>query len=520
MSDPESRRAWEAVERRLRAVEEHLPDAPPARRTSVAVGRGTVRARPSSGAASAVPLVILAVLVVGVALIARGVDEPAGSPTLSPAATATVAPATPAATATPVAAATPAPAGPAVSPSVRLLEAKTWPARSARWHGYRVQMCVPRGRHSFTYVGADARLVLATGASITPKNGYGPAGVARGEEPPFWLTAQEQWVDKATLPPGKCVQGWLVFDTADRKPARLDWYGRQVPLAGTASAPGGATTRPRRTATVVRDGVRVTIRLDRERLRAGEPAWVTTEVRNVGDDDLVWSHDGCGTTVWVSGKVEGVRWRPGIEHQGKAGRFKKLALERLEVDDASFAVEFVPESFIAKVGQYGCADLRVDDRIKPGRAIRQRARWDGFAWLRLGPPPSGRVRLVGWSGYYWRAGAGEPERLTDQDIKVRLDVSLASSRDPNALDPPEVVDAALRSPAFRAWLESQDLGIGPPTVYTVLRFDPSLGLWKVGLFQHGLDQFHLALVSPVSGEVVAIVDEPWDRRDLDRDTYP
>ena len=643
MSDPESRRAWEAVERRLRAVEEHLPDAPPPGRMSPAVGPRTVRVRTGTGAASAVPLIILAAVIVGVALITRGTDERAGDISPSPSGT-TVVPATPsglpaglriipldepelapcgpisgrlvaarvaagsdlwsafpavpkpreapelegatmvpfviygegyvyrdgfpgvshgpAGTAPPAAAptgrspgprwpvcavvaarpivfpdvpldgspllsrvlaasGTPSTSSPGPKPSLRVLDTKSWPMASPRWHGYRVRLCVPRGRQSLTYVGADARLVLATGASIPAKNGHGAAGVAPGDDPPFWLSAQEQWIDKATLAPGRCVVGWLVFATADRTPARLSWYGTAVPLTASSAAsddPSSPDTG-RATVTAERDGVRVTMSLDRRRLRAGEPAWLTTEVRNVGAGDIVWAHDGCGLTASVRAALEGIRWRPGITHQGKAARFKRFALGRQEIEDGTIELSFVPEPFVG-IGRYGCADVRVEERIKPGRAIRQRAQWDGFAGLGLGPPPAGRVRLVGSFGSYWRARAGEPARITDQVIEVPLEVSLASARDPNALDPPEVVDAALTSAPFRAWVESQDLRPGTP-VDPVLVFDPAAGVWKVGLLQRGLDEYHLALVHPVSGRVIAIVDEPWDpARDSDRDGYP
>ena len=46
-----------------------------------------------------------------------------------------------------------------------------------------------------------------------------------------------------------------------------------------------------------REGVRVTIVLDANPLRAGQPTWVTTTVQNVGPDGLIWFHDGCGIVV-------------------------------------------------------------------------------------------------------------------------------------------------------------------------------------------------------------------------------
>lgn len=79
-------------------------------------------------------------------------------------------------------------------------------------------------------------------------------------------------------------------------------------------APGPSSTVPlrlRRSATVEQDGVRLRVELERNPMPAGEPTLIRTTVKNVGKDDLRWSHDGCAIAVGVWGEMVDVAWRPG-----------------------------------------------------------------------------------------------------------------------------------------------------------------------------------------------------------------
>jgi hypothetical protein len=103
---------------------------------------------------------------------------------------------------------------------------------STLWRGYRLRLC-QEGPGAFTYVGAEAQLWFRDGTMLGAQNGHGPARVSRASgELPHWLGSQREWVDKATLEPGECVTGWLVFKaTVDAEPAMLEWHGRSLELS-------------------------------------------------------------------------------------------------------------------------------------------------------------------------------------------------------------------------------------------------------------------------------------------------
>jgi hypothetical protein len=134
--------------------------------------------------------------------------------------------------------------------------------------------------------------------------------------------------------------------------------------------------------------------------------------------------------------------------------------------------------------------------------------------LQLGLPPSGPLTLRVSAGYYWRARDGEPANIRSALLEFDMQAWILTGRGDALLDPPEVVDAALASQEFVTWLKSRRLRYGHDPV---LRFDPSTGLWEVGLLDYETERLHVALVHPATGEVVSIVDRAWDS---DVDGFP
>ena len=246
---------------------------------------------------------------------------------------------------------------------------------------------------------------------------------------------------------------------------------------------------------------------------AGEPTWARVEVLNTGRDDLIWFHDGCAIAVGLRGEMTEARWRPGVPQSVPAAAFKTAALEDQNLQDGTVHINFVPERFI-RIGHYACADVGLSDRIAPGRAIRQRARWDGYAGLHLGPPPSGRVQLIGWAGYYWRARAGQPANIGRAVVKFEHEAWIVDGKDPLPLDPAEVVDAAVRDSRLLAELSARDIRDGHAPI---LWFDPKAGMWQVGILSYGRERLYLALVDPATGDVSDFVQRRWDP---ERDGYP
>jgi hypothetical protein len=258
------------------------------------------------------------------------------------------------------------------------------------------------------------------------------------------------------------------------------------------------------------------IRLERNPMPAGRQTAVTTEVRNVGPDRLTWLHDGCAITVGVSGQMADRPWRPGFRQEGQAHRFKVQALgidPRLGRAPPP-SIGFVPERLVNR-GNFGCADIGISEAIAPGQMIRQRLVWPGSSSLRLGPPPSGPITLIGRFGSYSR-GHAEPDG-NSPSIEVTLDSWVAAGVEDGWLSPPEVVDAALRPQAFRRWLETQELGNGREAI---LWYRPELRLWEVGVliwYDFPEPRMHLALVHPTTGDVVDVIDRPWSEA---KDGFP
>ena len=79
---------------------------------------------------------------------------------------------------------------------------------------------------------------------------------------------------------------------------------------------------------------------------AGEPTWMAAEVRNIGDDDLLYA-DPCNL-VGVGGTVEGQTWRAGIDWPGETAALKDWALDSLLLADGDVHVGFNPEWAVAR----------------------------------------------------------------------------------------------------------------------------------------------------------------------------
>ncbi len=285
-----------------------------------------------------------------------------------------------------------------------------------------------------------------------------------------------------------------------------------TPSASLAVAP---VSLPR-AAMMEKDGVRVRMELQRNPLRAGEPSWVRTTVRNLGTDDVTWFHDGCAISVGVHG-TSLVDWPPGIDQTGQALSFKNRLLNVYVTTDRPrpAGLNFVPKSMLA-AGSYGCADIGISETIPPGKVIRRTLWWSGYADVRRGLPPTGSAIITGSAGFYWR-GHKEPDRIIDHRMELELDAWIIEGLQGDRLTPPEVIDAALADPSFVAYLETQDLGNGREEI---LWYDPGADVWEVGVmpwYETKPPRIHGVLVDPVTGAIRGPLDRPWNE---EADGYP
>lgn len=293
--------------------------------------------------------------------------------------------------------------------------------------------------------------------------------------------------------------------------APVPWTFSPPSVTGEASAPSDL----QRTAATTWDDIRVTVTLQRNPLPAGQRSWVKTTVTNMGRTTATWFHDGCATSVGVSGRI-GVDWRSGTVHQGQAQTFKDAVLGRDPGEQAYDrpALEFVPKDALAR-GAYGCSDIGIEEKLRPGQSIKATRWWSGVDPATRAEPPSGPVTLDIWSGYYWRGA--EPDNISDRRIQLTLEAWVTGGWSPQRPSPAEIVDAALSDAGFVAYLDTQTLHSGRETI---LWYDADHDRWEVGVlpwYESDPPRIHGVLVDGTTGAVLGPLDRPWDK---DVDGYP
>jgi hypothetical protein len=258
-----------------------------------------------------------------------------------------------------------------------------------------------------------------------------------------------------------------------------------------------------RQVTIERDGLRVTLELDRNPMPAGEVTWVTKTVENVGADPIQYFP--CGEAMSVTGLLQDRPWLPGAQLPNPQADWKKYLLQQVDVRDGKRQVFFLPKGLTGSSS--GCGDIGYVEILAPGKALSERSRWDGLTFRRLAPPPTTRVDLVGSFEY---AHAAKPDIEAPRlEIGIHLETWIDGRREAY-LDPAEVADIALSEPRLRALLAARDLNNGNESV---LRFDPVSATYQVGILDSGglpVAQAHLLSIDAVTGEVVGWVERDWD----------
>ena len=256
---------------------------------------------------------------------------------------------------------------------------------------------------------------------------------------------------------------------------------------------------------VEQDGVRLQIELERNPMPAGEPTWVTSTVTNTGQDPVVYVP--CGEAVNVGAAIVGPPWRHGLTLPNPAKVWKAYLLSNygLEGDDRSLI--FFAEGQTGAAS--GCGDVAHVLSLAPGATFHDRARWDGFAFRRLAPPPTARIDLVG--KFEFDLGDLLAEHPPEDRHVLEVHVETWIEGLPDAfLDPAEAVDIALTEPRLTVLLASRDLRNGNEGV---VLFDPKTGVYQIGMLESGslpVALAHLVLVDARTGEIVVLVERDWD----------
>jgi hypothetical protein len=257
-------------------------------------------------------------------------------------------------------------------------------------------------------------------------------------------------------------------------------------------------------ATEERDGVRVTIELERNPMPAGQPTWVTTAIKNTADDPVIYYP--CGEAATVGATIADLPWRPGASLPNPAMAWKDYLTGGQGLEGGR-RVLFFPAGQDGAAS--GCGDIGHVATITPGATFRERARWDGLTFRRLNPPPTASIDLVG--SFSFDRGDPRVEHLPEDRnlIEVHLDMWIAGLPDA-FLDPAEAADIALTDARLTAVLASHDLRNGNEGV---LLFDPKTGVYQIGLLESGnlpVSRVHLLLVDARTGEIVGFIERDWD----------
>ena len=263
-------------------------------------------------------------------------------------------------------------------------------------------------------------------------------------------------------------------------------------------------------ASVERNGIRLTLELDRNPMPAGAPTVITTTIENLGPDPLAWSTDGCEVALWPHGTMPDRRWRLGLEWADPtAAEYKSWTLDRIRSSGGEVSIGFVPERLADQVdaGTFGCGDIAIGEQLAPGASSSDRLVWDGVADRVRSSPPSGPVLLTATFGRFWR-GAVEPPEVTAEPIELDLPAWIEGGQPAPAVHPGEAIDAALREPRLLDLVSRRDLG---NATEPLLRLDPDAGAWQVGLLDHGdAPRIHYVVVDATSGAITDWIERAWD----------
>ncbi|HEX5015166.1 MAG TPA: hypothetical protein VFV72_13530 [Candidatus Limnocylindrales bacterium] len=221
-------------------------------------------------------------------------------------------------------------------------------------------------------------------------------------------------------------------------------------------------------AAVERDGVRVTLTIDRVPLAIGRPSEALVTIENLGADDAIYVANDCGLAVEASYRPPGDWNRVGVPQVAFAAAFKELALRGDQAAGNGPRSHLTPELFVG-VESWGCRDVRLVRHLEPGATLVERFEWD--AWPGT---PTGPADVAATFGFIGREEAELPAGRAIEAVLPTTIVGGGGGR----LGPVAAVDAALIDGPFSAFLAAS-----PPNAWstTILAPDQNGRVWRVGL---------------------------------------
>jgi len=195
-------------------------------------------------------------------------------------------------------------------------------------------------------------------------------------------------------------------------------------------------------ATAARDGLLVTLAVERASLPAAARTWVSIDVTNTSNVVRMWQGGGCNFLADI--RIEtatAVTPELGRVWKGLAGRFKQLIGPPTQ---ASSSGSFIDERFVDQSRIACTADLRVNE-ISAGQRLQMKAAWDGEIEGVVAPP--GPARIV--ASFPYLGLAGKPD--APQPIEATIGVEVMD-KGVRLLSPGQAIDSALGNPDFAAFL--------------------------------------------------------------------
>lgn len=258
---------------------------------------------------------------------------------------------------------------------------------------------------------------------------------------------------------------------ASPQPPRPPAVPAVSPLPVRSPSPQVPAPPPPRT--LEREGVRVTLTLDRHTYAPGEIVWAHVRVENTNAHPVIWRAGGCGYPATAAASVPGLQ-RPGRDWPGALGAYKQQVLEgHRSWGRTGFMEQQALLRVLGRGSGTACPAVALEERLAAGGVLEVTLGWDGGLVSPFAPDldrvraPEGPVTVV---ASFPLGGFEDPS-----SIEVATTVELTGGP-PALVSPGEAVDTALAEPRFARWLAPRLGGEG----YFVSGLSFGNGHWVLG----------------------------------------
>lgn len=244
------------------------------------------------------------------------------------------------------------------------------------------------------------------------------------------------------------TRGWvgLVVTAGLLLACEADVQATQPPSGPSSDGPVGEATR---------DGITVTVAVDRAVLTAAQQSFAVVTVENRSPEPRFWQGGRCNlpASVWIDSAAN-VTAPIGHDWPGAAGQLKDLILPPSQPGRRA---AFVAAGAVDPAGSVPCPASRGVNRLAPGQRLETRASWAGE--VNAVAAPAGPAIVTASFSYLGSGPHHDPSDVADA-IQARVAVAVVPSPF-RLLAPGEAIDAALADRAFAAWLAT----VGPQATW-------------------------------------------------------